>query len=156
MKQLSLVLIAFVAIGILNSCDNAKLEAMKIGQIQMVDSLATAEIAKIKAQLKEDCDASVEEAIKTKVDSVQAVMASGKKPKTSSSSKSAKPTTTTTTSKPKPPKKQDLKDLRRRNNNKEEVMGSGGSSKTGTTTTAPSEKRKNLKDLRRRNNNGGN
>lgn len=77
MKQISLLLVAIVTIWGLSSCDNAQLGEMKAKQGRMVDSLANVQLADIKAQLMEDCNASVEEMIKSKVDSVQAIMASG-------------------------------------------------------------------------------
>lgn len=77
MKQLSLLLVAIVAVWGLSSCDNAQLGEMKAKQERIVDSLANVQLADIKAQLMEDCNASVEEMIQSKVDSVQAAMASG-------------------------------------------------------------------------------
>jgi len=147
MKQLSLLLVAAMVVWGISSCDNAKLEAMKADQSKMVDSLANAQIAEVKAQLMEDCDASVEEVIKAKVDSIQASMVFGK-PSTTGSGKTnltptKKPTTTTPASKP----KRDLKD--RRNGEVSTPVG-GGSSSGGTITPGAKPNTGNSRDLKDR------
>lgn len=149
MKQFSLLVLAIITIWGISSCDNAKLEAMKADQSKLVDSLANAKIAEITAQLTEDCDASVEESIKAKVDSVQAAMVSMGAGKTSAgktTTPKSKPTTTkpTTTT---PGERKDLKDRRRG-----DVDGAGSTTTTPATTTTPG-KRKSLKDRRRGDNN---
>ncbi len=156
MKQLSLLLVAVIVVWGISSCDNAKLEAMKADQSSMVDSLANAQIAEVKAQLMEDCDASVEEVIRAKVDSIQAAMVVGKSSGTTGSGKTSltpkKPATTTTPT-PTPTPKRDIKD--RRNGEVSTPVGGGSNTNSGTVTPGAKPNTgggRSLKDRRR----GGN
>ena len=154
MKQLSLLLIATLAIWGLGSCDNAKLEAMKAEQERAVDSLANAQIEELKAQLMEDCDASVEEMIQMKVDSIQAAVPSGGSSKTNTTT--SKPTTTKPTPKPTTPTEvtpntgggRDLKDRRRGNSTSPAGAGTM-TNPDGSTVTPNTGGGRDLKDRRR-------
>ncbi|MFK7903831.1 MAG: hypothetical protein AB8B69_01840 [Chitinophagales bacterium] len=151
MKQLSLLLVAVIVVWGISSCDNAKLEAMKADQSQRVDSLANAQIAEVKAQLMEDCDASVEEVIRAKVDSIQASMVVGKS-NSGSGKTSLTPTKKPTATTPAPKPKRDIKDRR----NGEVSTPVGGGSNSGGTTITPGAKpntgsSRDLKNRRRGN-----
>lgn len=153
MKKLSLLLVAVMVVWGISSCDNAKLEAMKADQSNMVDSLANAQIAEVKAQLMEDCDASVEEVIRAKVDSIQASLVVGKSSGTKSASKTNSTPTkkpTATTSAPKP--KRDIKD--RRKGEVSTPVGGGSNTNSGTVTPGAKPNTgggRSLKDRRRGN-----
>ncbi len=147
MKQLSLLLVAIVVVWGLSSCDNAKLGEMKAEQERMVDSLANVQIEDLEAQLMEDCNASVEEMIQSKVDSVQAAMASGGSGKTNPTKP---PTTKPTTPKPDKvvPNTGDGRDLKDRRNG-EVTTPVGGGTTTPDNVKPNTGNSRDLKDRRR-------
>ncbi|MBK9460795.1 MAG: hypothetical protein IPN94_15545 [Sphingobacteriales bacterium] len=71
MKKLTLFPIIALAIGILVSCNSAPdMEAMKVKQAAMVDSLVSVGISTKREELKAKCEETVQLAIKAQFDSL--------------------------------------------------------------------------------------